>query len=127
MKSSNIVYLFLLFLILNLSQISAFSVPEPAGSQQGNILYDGLAKEGRWISHDRLGWVWTPYSVPANWRPYTVGHWIYSDYGWTWVSDEKWGWATCHYGRWLFDANFGWVWVPGTEWGPAWVSWRNGG
>ena len=48
-------------------------------------------------------------------------------YDWTWVSDEPWGWATDHYGRWLFDRSYGWVWVPGPIWGPAWVVWRAGG
>jgi hypothetical protein len=91
-----------------------------------NVFHDRLAVSGRWFSHEKLGWVWAPYDVSAQWRPYTVGHWVYTGYGWTWDSDEEWGWATYHYGRWYFDANFGWIWIPGTEWGPAWVSWRFG-
>ena len=47
--------------------------------------------------------------------------------GWLWASDEEWGWATCHYGRWFFDDRYGWVWVPGRDWAPAWVAWRFGG
>jgi len=130
MKSNISAYLLLIFLIINAlgfsERVIAAPAPEAAASLEGNIFYDRLGTDGRWISHDRLGWVWTPYNVPTDWRPYTVGHWLYSDYGWTWVSDEKWGWATYHYGRWYFDANFGWVWAPGTMWGPAWVSWRYG-
>ena len=49
-----------------------------------------------------------------------------SDYGWTWVSDEPFGWATYHYGRWAWDPYAGWLWVPGTDWGPAWVAWQQG-
>jgi hypothetical protein len=50
-----------------------------------------------------------------------------SEYGWTWVSNEPYGWATYHYGRWDRDPRFGWIWIPGTIWGPAWVSWQSGG
>jgi hypothetical protein len=52
-----------------------------------------------------------------------MGHWAYTDYGWTWVSDYEWGWAPFHYGRWDRDDYYGWFWVPGHEWGPAWVVW----
>jgi hypothetical protein len=72
------------------------------------------------------GWVWSPYNVAAGWRPYTVGHWVLTDDGWTWASDEEFGWATYHYGRWQVDARYGWVWAPGTEWAPAWVAWHEG-
>jgi hypothetical protein len=60
----------------------------------------------------------------SDWRPYWYGHWVYTDVGWTWASDEPWGWAVYHYGRWFYDPIYGWVWVPGTVWGPAWVDWR---
>ncbi len=49
---------------------------------------------------------------------------VYTDAGWTWVSEEPFGWATYHYGRWVRLRRIGWVWVPGEEWAPAWVSWR---
>ena len=88
------------------------------------IFYERLAPYGRWFPHDRYGWVWTPYDVPVGWQPYTDGHWVYTEYGWTWVSDRPWGWAPFHYGRWFFDPDYGWVWVPDTVWGPAWVAWR---
>jgi hypothetical protein len=74
--------------------------------------------------------VWIPSRVARDWKPYTVGHWVYSqDYGWYWASDEQeadWGLVTYHYGRWVFDDQFGWMWIPGTEWGPGWVQWRHG-
>lgn len=31
-----------------------------------------------------------------------------NDHGWTWVSDEPFGWATCHYGRWAWDSQLSW-------------------
>jgi hypothetical protein len=86
---------------------------------------------GSWRPHDRWGEVWVPARVNRGWRPYTVGHWVYSDdYGWYWVAHERearWGWVVYHYGRWVRDRELGWVWVPGREWAPAWVSWRRGG
>jgi uncharacterized membrane protein YgcG len=47
-----------------------------------------------------------------------------SPFGWTWVSDEKWGWAPYHYGTWVWTDG-GWGWVPGPitqYWCPAVVS-----
>ena len=92
-----------------------------------DMFYDDLAPYGRWVEVDGPGPVWVPYHVAADWRPYQLGHWVYTDYGWTWASDEDWGWAVYHYGRWNFDASYGWVWAPGSEWGPAWVAWHEGG
>jgi hypothetical protein len=76
------------------------------------------------------GEVWVP-NVARDWRPYTIGRWVYSDdYGWYWVSDAPeapWGWIAFHYGRWVWIEDVGWAWVPGRDWGPAWVDWRRGG
>ena len=44
--------------------------------------------------------------------------------GWYWVSDEPFGWATYHYGRWAYDEQYRWIWIPGGTWGPAWVAFR---
>jgi hypothetical protein len=33
-------------------------------------------------------------------------------YGWTWVSDEPWGWYPYRCGYWLTDPVFGWIWSP---------------
>ncbi len=90
--------------------------------------YDSLSPYGSWINMPGYGYVWQPWTTvqDANWRPYTVGHWAYTDDGWAWVSDEKFGWVTYHYGRWMRTHTLGWVWVPGDQWAPAWVSWRYG-
>ncbi|MGE5295873.1 MAG: DUF6600 domain-containing protein [Solirubrobacterales bacterium] len=90
-----------------------------------DYFYDELAPYGDWRDHPRWGWVWYPRNVGVDWRPYTLGHWAYTDeFGWLWESDEDWGWATFHYGRWDWDDNFGWYWAPGYHWGPGWVAWR---
>ena len=64
----------------------------------------------------------------CRFRPYdTNGNWVYSEAGWTWVSNYSWGWAPFHYGRWFYDGGYGWMWRPGNEWAPAWVTWGQSG
>ena len=89
--------------------------------------YDQLGDQGTWVQTDDYGYVFQPNVSAPDWAPYTDGHWVYTDVGWMWVSDEPWGWATYHYGRWANIDGIGWVWVPGYRWSPAWVSWRYGG
>lgn len=92
-----------------------------------DFFHHELAAHGEWFESEAYGVVWTPHHMPPDWRPYTVGHWEFTDdYGWLWVSDHEWGWAPFHYGRWMYDDFHGWVWIPDTEWGPAWVAWREG-
>ncbi|HXO26936.1 MAG TPA: DUF6600 domain-containing protein, partial [Thermoanaerobaculia bacterium] len=95
------------------------------GTASISYFHQQLSPYGRWVDRVGYGQVWVPY-VAAGWRPYTTGHWVYTDQGWAWVADESWGWAPFHYGRWFY-ADGGWGWVPGTVWAPAWVAWRNGG
>ena len=89
-----------------------------------------LEPYGAWHHNRRFGDVWIPANLSRGWRPYTAGHWLYTDdYGWYWVADDQeadWGWITYHYGRWYHDADEGWIWIPKDEWGPAWVDWRYG-
>ncbi len=106
----------------------ALGALSPAQAQATEDFHYALEAFGSWQPHPRWGEVWVPDGVPPDWRPYTYGHWVYTDeWGWYWVSDpqeEAWGWITFHYGRWLRDRELGWFWVPGDEWGPAWVNWR---
>src|SRR5262245_40751700 len=89
-----------------------------------------LEPYGQFRRHSRWGQVWIPSHVARDWRPYTVGGWVYTnDYGWYWnAADEEasWGWIVYHYGRWAWGDDFGWVGVPGREWGPGGVDWRRG-
>ncbi|MEO7932035.1 MAG: DUF6600 domain-containing protein [Chthoniobacterales bacterium] len=91
------------------------------------VFYDKLQDDGDWIESDDYGYIWQPRVSRDNrrWRPYTDGRWVETDRGWTWESNERFGWATYHYGRWVNLADTGWCWVPGDEWAPAWVSWRS--
>ena len=89
--------------------------------------YDNLSPYGQWVDDPQYGNVWVP-NEGGDFRPYgSRGHWVMTDYGNTWVSEDPWGWACYHYGRWTYDPYYGWVWIPGYEWAPAWVSWRYGG
>jgi hypothetical protein len=98
---------------------------DQSGDVSYQTFYDDLSPYGQWIDYPNYGYVWQP-SVGADFKPYaTNGHWVYTDMGWTWVSDYNWGWATFHYGRWFYDNSYGWLWVPGYDWAPAWVSWRS--
>ena len=99
--------------------------PTRAGGSY-DMFYNRLESHGDWMETDDYGYVWQPRQAQSSrsWRPYTDGRWVYTDAGWTWVSEESFGWATYHYGRWARLRNIGWVWVPGDEWAPAWVSWR---
>ncbi len=89
-----------------------------------SYFYDYLSPHGMWVNHLRYGYVWVPGIYSYGWRPYSNGNWIWTDFGWTWVSDWEWGWIPFHYGRWDWDNYLGWYWVPDTVWGPAWVTWR---
>jgi hypothetical protein len=104
------------------------TAPAPAADDGVTFqtFYDALSSQGTWIQSPDYGYVWQPNVTDPNWAPYTVGHWVYTADGWTWASDEPWGWATYHYGRWTNIDGTGWVWVPGYTWAPAWVSWRYG-
>ena len=89
--------------------------------------YDELAPYGQWVTDAQYGDVWVP-NAEAGFRPYaTNGHWAMTEYGNMWLSDDPYGWAVYHYGRWTYNSYYGWVWIPGHEWAPAWVSWRSGG
>lgn len=88
-----------------------------------------LAAYGSWIDDSSFGRVWSPARaiVGDDFSPYfTNGHWVLTEYGWTWESGWDWGWAPFHYGRWIVRGDDQWFWVPGTIWAPAWVAWRNG-
>ena len=66
----------------------------------------------------------------VDWAPYRFGHWVWiGPWGWTWIDDAPWGFAPCHYGRWV-HAGRGWAWAPGPRevrrpvFAPALVAWR---
>jgi hypothetical protein len=84
-----------------------------------------LSRHGRWRYNDTYNtYIWIPYNVGADWRPYYHGRWIWNPfYGYVWNSFDSWGYFTHHYGRWHWDPYYHWYWIPGYHWSPAWVSW----
>jgi len=115
--------------LLVAAQSSAPAHYRPHGSVAVSfgVFYSSLSPHGEWIALEGDVYAWRPAGVPVGWRPYTVGRWVWTDFGWYWISDEPWGWASYHYGRWYYDDFYGWIWLPGYEWAPAWVEWRYGG
>lgn len=107
---------------------SSIASSDPDAPRSYDTFYRKLEPYGAWRETEDYGFVWQPRASQQSrdWRPYTNGRWAYTDAGWTWISDEPFGWATYHYGRWTRLRDVGWVWVPGEEWAPAWVSWRSG-
>jgi len=95
-----------------------------SGGPTYQTFYDQLGPYGSWVNYPGYGYCWVPNQVGPDFSPYmTNGHWVYTDMGWTWVSDFAWGWGPFHYGRWFEDPYYGWMWLPGYNWAPAWVVW----
>ena len=104
---------------------AAFATPASA-SVSFDFFYSNLSHDGHWVVSASYGRVWQPTFYYAGWHPYYDGHWVYTDLGWTWVSDYAWGNIPYHYGTWAYDAYAGWVWVPGYVWAPSWVVFSTG-
>ncbi len=99
---------------------------QPLDQIDFSFIFNYLSPYGYWVYLSPYGHVWIPRYVPYGWRPYTRGRWVWTDWGWLWVSNFDWGWLVFHYGRWGWHNRLGWFWVPGTVWAPAWVIWTWG-
>jgi Family of unknown function (DUF6600) len=111
------------FVLIAVAAFWAASAAAAPVSVSVSFFHDQLAPHGRWVVAGSYGNCWVPSGVAVGWEPYVDGEWVYSDYGWTWVSDDPWGDIPYHYGTWAWVDPYGWVWVPGTVWAPAWVTW----
>lgn len=84
-------------------------------------------KNGKWTFVKEYGYVWSPVVVGFDWVPFRMGQWIWVRNDYVWVSDERWGWAPHHFGRWTNIKGRGWCWVPpktgSVSWGPGYVAW----
>jgi hypothetical protein len=105
---------------------ATWSKPARAADVSFDFFYSNLSPHGSWMVSAEYGQVWQPRVYAVDWNPYYDGHWVYTDLGWTWVSDYSWGSVPYHYGTWALDPDYGWVWVPGYVWAPAWVVFRTG-
>ena len=101
-------------------------------------LYDEayeLEENGTWETVNYEGkqrHFWRPTRVGSGWAPFTAGRWTeyYGDN--TWIPDEPFGYATHHYGNWVY-VNNAWYWGPpetvgvGRGWYPGRVAWIGSG
>ena len=89
-----------------------------------------LEPYGHWQRHARWGEVWAPANRGRDWRPYTDGHWAYTEqWGWYWISDD-WrptgvGWPTTTAAGLRPRYRLGLGAGRRVE-SPAWVQWRRG-
>ena len=88
---------------------------------------DGLKDKGQWESVGEEIFAFRPTSKNAAWRPFREGQWLYTDYGWTWTSNEPSSWATDHYGTWTKRKLSNWAWMPDGQWISAPVEWLKNG
>lgn len=72
-----------------------------------------LSYYGQYSNVVGCGYCWQPYGVGLGWDPFSNGYWMYSPWGYTWVSSYPWGWMPYRFGQWVFVPGFGWRWRPG--------------
>src|SRR3954451_17270352 len=53
---------------------------DPAAAASTQYFHEQLQPYGRWVSREGADDVWVP-NVDRGWRPYTTGHWAYTDQG----------------------------------------------
>ncbi len=124
MKKTIAGFLLMSGVVFGISTASAAPAPQDQPPVGVSMFYADLTPYGEWIEFQPDLYAWHPFQLDPAWRPYTVGRWVWTEYGWYWISAEPFGWATYHYGRWFYDDVYGWIWIPDTVWGPAWVEWR---
>jgi hypothetical protein len=116
--------------VASVALLVAFVAAAPPARAYSEVSFEffhsSLSPHGSWVASASYGQVWHPYRVDTGWHPYSHGHWVYTDLGWTWVSSYSWGAIPFHYGTWVIEPAMGWVWVPGYVWAPAWVVYRSG-
>ena len=87
-----------IFFALTLFAFVLPAIPRANGDEMSvDFFYNNLSG-GSWIDVEDYGYGWQPDAAVSDpdWRPYADGYWAYTDYGWTWVSYEDFGWATYH-------------------------------
>ena len=114
----------IILLMIIASVISTGKTSAQQGYVSFQVFYDQLSPYGDWVNSPEFDYIWIPDAGPDFFPYSTEGRWIFTDYGWTWLSYYDWGWAPFHYGRWDYNDYYGWFWIPDNKWGPAWVSWR---
>src|SRR5262245_62094969 len=83
---------------LALTLVTGVTAPPARANVSFDFFYSDLSPHGHWLASAEYGRVWQPTVYRHGWNPYYDGHWVYSDCGWTWVSDYAWGDVPYHYG-----------------------------
>lgn len=96
--------------------------PEEATLEGTEVWFDDLRFFGSWYHLDPYGMVWRPV-VTMDWSPMMNGYWVWSSYGWVWVSYDPFPDDVYHYGFWINDFALGWVWIPDYVWAPVQAEW----
>lgn len=95
---------------------------QPGTPPDSLAMFDDLRFYGGWYDLYPYGQVWRPV-VTSDWSPMTRGQWVWSSYGWMWISYDPFGSDVYYYGYWVYDFALGWVWVPGYVWAAAQCEW----
>jgi hypothetical protein len=76
--------------LLLMFSIGTFITPQKVSAQVSvsfQVFYDNLSPYGYWVDNPDYGYVWVP-NVSSGFTPYsTNGYWIFTEDGWTWVSN----------------------------------------
>src|SRR5207247_10094566 len=82
-------FLLSLVLLLGLPMANRGSDTYAQSQISFSFFHNTLSSYGSWVNTGNYGSCWRPSGIASNWQPYyTDGHWVYTDYGWTWVSDD---------------------------------------
>src|SRR5258707_1944384 len=111
--------------LLALSLLSL--APRQASAQVGvsfETFYDSLSPYGERLYVGHYGRVWRPRVsvVGLDFRPYTTGgHWVYTDYGWSFQTEHDRRTSPFPYCCRLPGSDFSCGSLPDTSWCPRWV------
>ena len=137
MKSLKVTATFLaaaLILVTGVAPVFADATDDTADDAPVTVpeLEAAVGPYGTWADVPGSGRVWIPNPalVGEDFTPYVSnGDWMNGPLGWTFNSNEPWGWAAFHFGQWVFLPEQGWVWTldeaATPEWTPAAVDWRS--
>ena len=67
--------------------------PDYDNGGDATYFQNDLQQYGDWVVTADFGRCFRPHGIAVGWRPYSQGHWVYTDEGWLWASDEPYGWA----------------------------------
>jgi hypothetical protein len=112
-----------LFLLLPTVLWGAVAPYTERGTTDFDTFLNHLNPYGTWQEIQPELWRYYPLAGEAT-RPYSQGRWVYSDFGWFWVSARPYGWATDHYGAWIRGPDGRWGWQPDPYWHPHTVDFR---